>query len=312
MSNDHNLLALGVLPHGAGTAPDVDAVGHASLEGSDAEDFLSQGVAVGLIAAGGGVADVLNEQSVVDQQSGSLTGDGAVQVHVLQAIQDAGLSSDLSDLDSPVGAGELAGLVVADDAQQGGQGLITSQGGVGSIGAVAHALQVASVSSVANIASIPGVSGGVGEACSCAACKVIGVDVGDVAGSDAIGDGGQLCAGQVTLGSVGVVANAFQDAQLSCYVNSSGVLGRDACAVLVVTQAGSTGGDHQGHCHDQGQNQCQNLLQVSHRGLPPFKFFEPLLVCHPGTHTVACRSSICVGRRSGVVLALLYETFFHL
>ena len=94
---------------------------------------------------------------------------------------------------------------------------------------------------------------------------IVGIDavlpVGHIAGDDAIDDSGNLSAGDGTLGLEAAVIVALEYLQ-AIEDGHGGLIGiRD----LLIVRKG-IGGGHQREAHDQSQDQCENLLQISHGG----------------------------------------------
>ena len=169
------------------------------------------------------------------------------------------LLANSGSLNSPVGTGELAVLVVTDSTQDHGQGLVTSDRVIGTKGLGVIALDVLGIGAVVDVASVPR------GALDVVKLVVVGIDVllgiGHIAGSDAVDDSGDLSTGDGTLGLEAAIIVALEHLQVG--QNGDGLI---ISGVHVGVVREGVGGGHQRHAHDQSQDQRENLLQISHGG----------------------------------------------
>ena len=166
--------------------------------------------------------------------------------------------------DLPALALELIVGVIAHGAQNHGQGLIAVDGLVGvEVGAVAQ--NQLCVGAVADVASGPVVLRHVLELGVVLVNTRLGIV--HIAGDDAVDDGGNFSPGNGLLGGeVGAIVDPLEHLQVGQNGDGLVILGVD---VLVVVEG--VGNGHEGQGHDQSQGQRENLLQISHVGLPPIR-----------------------------------------
>src|SRR5699024_88381 len=102
----------------------------------------------------------------------------------------------------PAGAGELVVDVIAHGTQDHGEGLVTSDGVIGTKGLVVIALDVLGVGAVVDVAGVPRGALDIVEGVVVSIEADLGVV--HIAGSDAVQDGSDLGAGDGTLGHEGL------------------------------------------------------------------------------------------------------------
>ena len=180
------------------------------LEGLVSDGVL--GISADLIAESEGVVDLLDEDRLTEELGDGLTGSGGAKSAGIDILGDLALVGGSGGLDLPVSAGELAVLVVTDNTQDHGQGLVTGDLVAGIELPIAAALDVLGIGAVVDVTGSPVVRGDVAE------LVVVSVDldlgVGDIASGNAVDDGGDLSAGDVSLGGeVRAVVVALEDLQ---------------------------------------------------------------------------------------------------
>ena len=221
---------------------------------------VSLGVAVELVVVHSGHQDGAEQQLGDYLAAGGRAQQGGGDVAAdLQGVGTGG------GLHSPVGAGKLVHLAVANGPQDHRQGLIAGDGIVGPEAAVAVALDVLCIGAVVDVAGIPGAGGDVGKA---VVVRVQGyLTVLHIAGGDAVDDGGNLSAGDGCLRLIAAVGVAPEHFQAGQDINGFAVSLVD---VRLVAES-RVGGDYEREAHNQSQGQCENLLKISHGGFgPPF------------------------------------------
>ena len=248
------LAGLAVVPLGGGTSPLI-----LGILGSEVEVLLAQSGLVELqslvshIAESRGIGDggLLNgaEQDLGDE----LTGSGSAEIGGLgNVLQHAELLGILGNVQSPVGAGELTVLVVADSAQDHREDLIAGHVAGRLEGAIGIALDQLSVGAVADVTGSPTGTGHVAE-------LVVGgvqaglVALGDVAGVDTIDDRSHFRTGDVALGLEGTVFITLE--HIHTIEDSHGL--SVICADILSILEGCVGADGQRQSHDQSQHHCE-------------------------------------------------------
>src|SRR5699024_9927212 len=191
--------------------------------------------------------------------SNNLTGSGDTQGALADVVGDAQLLAHSGGLGLPASASELTVLVVTDSAENHGQSLVTSNRIVGAEGLGVIALDVFGVGAEIHVASVPG------SALDVVELVVVSIDanllVSHIAGDDAVDDGSNLGTGDGTLGNEAAILVALEYLQSGQNLN-----GFFISAVDLVTVREGIGGGHQREAHDHSQDQCENLLQISHGG----------------------------------------------
>ena len=187
------------------------------------------------------------EQQLRDE----LTGSGSVQVNALDVVKDLGLLRGLRNMQSPISAGELTVLIVADSAEDHGEDFVTGDLAGGLEGAVGIALDQLSVSAVADVALSPTGTSHIAE-------LVVGgvqgsLSILDVLSVDAIDDRGHLSAGDVALGLEGTVLVALEHTHAVQDGDGFFVGVRNLIGIL----ESGVGADGQRQSHDQSQHHCE-------------------------------------------------------
>ena len=254
------LVAAVVGPLGSRTA--IGAVGGV---GGQVEFLVTEGLVVleglaislaveahGLVTERGGVGDHRSLGDRAEQQLGNeLTGGRSVEVNALDVGEDASLLSVLSDVESPVSAGELIVLVVADGAQDHGEDFVARDVAGGLEGAVGIALDELSVGAVADVTGSPASAGHVAELVvrSVQARLVV---LGEILSVDTIDDRSHLSAGDLVLGLEGTVLITLE--------NTHTIEDGDSFSVIIVdllVGLEGIGADGQRQSHDQSQHHCE-------------------------------------------------------
>ena len=254
------LVAAVVGPLGSRTA--IGAVGGV---GGQVEFLVTEGLVVleglaislaveahGLVTERGGVGDHRSLGDRAKQQLGNeLTGGRSVEVNALDVGEDASLLSVLSDVESPVSAGELIVLVVADGAQDHGEDFVARDVAGGLEGAVGIALDELSVGAVADVTGSPASAGHVAELVvrSVQARLVV---LGEILSVDTIDDRSHLSAGDLVLGLEGTVLITLE--------NTHTIEDGDSFSVIIVdllVGLEGIGADGQRQSHDQSQHHCE-------------------------------------------------------
>ncbi len=241
-------------------------VGH-----NDAGDLLqaelthTQGLA-GLGVAAGDQSAVLNglgQQAAEEDLSDHLAGSGSAEVTGSNVLGDAFALGNGSSLELPaLRIGELAGLAVAQGPEQHDQQLIAGDLCARIEGGGRSTDNDTGVLAVVDVTLCPVVAVQVGELALLHVGVVVEILVLDIAGGDTIDQDRSLSAVQGLGGLKRTIVKALENFQLVQHVDSS----RVRIALVHVGELRGAGGSHEGQTHDEGQHQCENLLQISHGG----------------------------------------------
>ena len=254
-------ILVGILePHSGGTAPSI------SIDvGVEQEILVAEGLVVleelvvllgveahSLIAESSGVGDHRSNSDRAEQELGNqLTGSGSVEVNALDVVQNTSLLRGLRNMQSPISAGELVVLVVADGAQDHRQDLIARDLTGGLEGAVGITLDERSVGAVADVALSPTGASHVAELVVGGVHGSLGIL--DVSGVHAIHDRGHLSAGDVALGLEGTVLITLEHTHAVQDGDGFGIIRRNLIGIL----ESGVGADGQRQSHDQSQHHCE-------------------------------------------------------
>ena len=255
------LVAAVVGPLGSRTA--IGAVGGLA---SQVEVLVTEGLVVleglaislaveahGLVTESSGVGDHGSLGDGAEQQLGDeLTGSGSAEAHALDVLKNASLLGILGNVDSPVSAGELIVLVVADSTEDHGEDFIARDVAGGLEGAVGITLDELGVRAVADVTGSPACAGHVAELVvrSVQARLVV---LGEILSVDTIDDRSHLSAGDVALGLEGTVLITLEHTHAVQDGDGFGIIRRNLIGIL----ESGVGADGQRQSHDQSQHHCE-------------------------------------------------------
>ncbi len=235
---------------------------HHAGDALQAQVLLGQVGAGALVHVQGVVLLGLGEDGAEEDLSDHLTGGGGTQ-RLADILGDAQGLSQGADSDGPAGAGELTVAAVTHSAQDHRQHFVAGDVLAGLEGPVGVALDVAGVGAVVDVAGVPA-GGDVRELASAVPRGVdVLLGVGDIAGGDAVDDGGNFSAGDFAGGAeLSAVVVALED------LHAVEDVDRGFIRVVVrnIREGRGTGGSHEREAHNEGQHQGENLLEISHGG----------------------------------------------
>ncbi len=225
-----------------------------------AQSLARLGVAAGNESA---VLDGLAQQAAEEDLGNHLTGSGSAEVAADDVLQDALALGDGGGLELPtLGIRELTGLAIAQGAEQHDHQLIAGHLSAGVEGGSGGTDHDAGVLAVVDVTLRPVVAVQVGELALLHIGVVVEVLVLDIAGSDAVDKHRSLSTVQSVGGLEGTIFKALENFELIQDFDGGSV----GVFRIDIREARGAGGSHEGQTHDEGQHQCENLLQISHGG----------------------------------------------